>query len=257
MTKAERIDESTTSMRANLLARLKSVAPEAFSDGQLDLDRLAELVSFVTNGSDLCVDMFAGSASLQEAVVAQNQADGSARRVISIQYPERIEDGKPARKMGFDTISRLALERANRVAKNVSGADSGLRAFRLTPSKIRRWAGIKEATPEGYIQQMEAFADTLVPGWKAEDVIWEVAVREGFPLTSTVSPVGEPSRTALWRVSDDEQDKAFTICLADHIDLELVKSLGLAKADVFVCRDTALDDTIAANLALQCTLKVL
>jgi hypothetical protein len=24
-----------------------------------------------------------------------------------------------------------------------------------------------------------------------------------------------------------------------------------------VCRDTALDDTVAANLALQCTLKVL
>ena len=35
------------------------------------------------------------------------------------------------------------------------------------------------------------------------------------------------------------------------------KLLGLAKSDLFVCRDTALDDTVAANLALQCTLKVL
>ena len=38
---------------------------------------------------------------------------------------------------------------------------------------------------------------------------------------------------------------------------EAYKMLGLTKPDLFVCRDTALDDTVAANLALQCTLKVL
>jgi adenine-specific DNA-methyltransferase len=79
----------------------------------------------------------------------------------------------------------------------------------------------------------------------------------GFPLTATVSTVGDATRTAIWRVIDEEQEKAFTICLADQIDLEMVKTLGLTKADLFVCRDTALDDTVAANLALQCTLKVL
>ncbi|WP_140939754.1 hypothetical protein [Prosthecodimorpha hirschii] len=43
MTKAPRIDETSPDMKAELLTRLKSVVPEAFSDGQLDLDRLAEL----------------------------------------------------------------------------------------------------------------------------------------------------------------------------------------------------------------------
>jgi adenine-specific DNA-methyltransferase len=38
-----RIDDSTPDMKVELLARLKSVVPEAFSDGQLDLERLAEL----------------------------------------------------------------------------------------------------------------------------------------------------------------------------------------------------------------------
>ena len=94
-------------------------------------------------------------------------------------------------------------------------------------------------------------------GWKPEDVIWEVALREGFPLTATITSIGDASPPKLWRVSDDEQDKAFTISLADHIDLQALKPLGLTKSDVFVCRDTAIDDTVAANLALQCTLKVL
>ena len=133
----------------------------------------------------------------------------------------------------------------------------GVRAFRLGASNIRRWAGVEDKTPGGYIKQMEAFADTLVPGWKAEDVIWEVALREGYPLTASVTPVGEASPPKFWRVSDAESGRAFIVCLAEHIDLEAVKPLGLAKDDLLVCRDTALDDTVAANLALQCRLKVL
>jgi adenine-specific DNA-methyltransferase len=230
---------------------------EALFNNPKPVDLLRRLVSFVTAGNDLCVDMFAGSASLQEAVIAQNQADGSKRRVISMQFPEGIEDGKPAKKLGFNTISQLALERSKKVVEKASGANSGLRAFRLTTTNIRRWAGTKDMTPEGYIKQMDAFADTLLPGWKAEDVIWEVAVREGFPLTATITPSGNAAPKGSWRVSDPDTDRAFTICLADHIDLASVKLLGLAKSDLFVCRDTALDDTIAANLALQCTLKVL
>ena len=104
---------------------------------------------------------------------------------------------------------------------------------------------------------MDAFTDTLLPGWKVEDVIWEVALREGFPLTATVAPIGGTKPPVFWRVSDEENDKAFTICLADHVDLEAVKVLGLSTPDLFVCRDAAIDDTVAANLALQCTLKVL
>jgi hypothetical protein len=41
--KRNRIDETSPDMKTELLARLKRVVPEAFSDGQLDLKRLAEL----------------------------------------------------------------------------------------------------------------------------------------------------------------------------------------------------------------------
>ena len=87
---------------------------EALFDNPKPADLLRRLVSFVTSGSDICVDMFAGSGSLQEAVVAQDLADGSKRRVISIQFPERIEASKPAKKLGYSTISRLALERSRK-----------------------------------------------------------------------------------------------------------------------------------------------
>ena len=51
--------------------------------------------------------------------------------------------------------------------------------------------GVEDKTPDGYFTQTEAFADTLVSDWKAEDVIWEVALREGLPLTSSVVAITE------------------------------------------------------------------
>lgn len=217
------------------------------------VDLLRRIVSFVTSGEDLCIDLFAGSSSLQEAVATQNRVDGECRRAISIQIPETIPSTHVAVKHGYKTIAQLSLARARKAVSQVGG--QGVRAFRLCASNVRRWTGVEDKTPEGYLKQMEAFADTLVPGWKADDVIWEVALREGYPLTASVAPLDAPAKC--WRVSDTDAGRAFTICLAEHIDLAAVKPLGLAKDDLFVCRDTALDDTVAANLALQCRLKVL
>ena len=82
-------------------------------------------------------------------------------------------------------------------------------------------------------------------------------MREGLPLTSSVTAVTEIALPKCWRVSDADSGRTFTICLADTIDLIDAKPLVLGKDDLFVCRDTALTDTVAANLALQCRLKVL
>jgi hypothetical protein len=122
MNKTDRIDTTSPDMNAELLARLKSVVPQAFSDGQLDLERLAELAG-----------------------------------------------------------------------------------------------------------------DAVAIGTE----LWEVALREGFPLIATIAPIGDAKPPIFWRVSDGEQDEAFTICVADHTDLEAVNGLGLPKADLFVCRDTS------------------
>ena len=105
--------------------------------------------------------------------------------------------------------------------------------------------------------QLEAFADTLVPGWKPENVIWEVTLREGFSITARIEKLAASNSGTYWRVTDTEQNRALTICLDDKLTLDSVRALDLSKDDLFVCRDIALDDTLAANLALQCRLKVI
>lgn len=247
------------------VTHLKSLMGAKVFDNPKDYEELARLFRYVASSDErpIIMDFFAGSGSSAEAVIRLAANDMKDARFIAVQLPEEVKakerTGKAALAAGWKTITEVTRERLRRVLESddVKASAQGFRAFRLATSNIRRWAGIEDVTPESYIQQMDSFADALLPGWKAEDVIWEVAVREGFPLTSSVRPIGDATPPKFWRVSDDEQGKAFIISLVEHLDLESVKALGLAKADMFVCRDTALDDTIAANLALQCTLKVL
>jgi adenine-specific DNA-methyltransferase len=86
-------------------------------------------------------------------------------------------------------------------------------------------------------------------------VLWEVALREGYSLTAKVEELDIGTGPTFWRVSDE--DRSFTICMDDALTLDAVAPLGLTKDDMFVCRDIVLDDTLAANLALQCRLKVI
>jgi adenine-specific DNA-methyltransferase len=225
---------------------------------------LEKLIRYLSEPGDTVMDFFAGSNTTMHGVIRAN-AGVLQRRTVAVQAYEPIKPTKKASaannalSAGFKTIAEIARERIRRVLK--AGGDEletvGFRAFRLAPSNVRRWAGVEEKSAEAYLKQMEAFADTLVAGWTAENVIWEVALREGYPLTSTIELVGDGQPKHCWRVSDDDQGRSFIICLADTLDLEAVKPLGLGPDDLFVCRDTAIDDNVAANLALQCRLKVL
>lgn len=234
-------------------------------DNPKDHDELAKLFRYMATNDDkpIIMDFFAGSGSSGEAVIRLAASGMAGARYIGVQLPEAVNakerTGKAALARGWETITQVTRERLRRVlaSPEIATSNQGFRAFRLCASNIRRWSGVEDKTPQGYMKQMEAFADTLIQGWDVENVIWEAALREGYPLTASLKPVDDAGDPKFWRVNDAESGRAFTICLAEHIDLEAVKPLGLNKDDLFICRDTALDDTVAANLALQCRLKVL
>ena len=59
------------------------------------------------------------------------------------------------------------------------------------------------------------------------------------------------------RVSALDKGQSFYITLAAKIAREELRQLDLEKDNLFICRDSALDDEAAANLALQCRLKTI
>ncbi len=93
--------------------------------------------------------------------------------------------------------------------------------------------------------------------WKAEDVVWEVALKEGYGLSSTVEQVKGVKGNRVWRVTDLDREQSFHICLDDKLKAGTIRASKLGKEDLFVCRDKALTDEQAANLALTCRLKAI
>jgi len=184
-----------------------------------------------------------------------------------VQYPEQLP--KPGEHLR--TIADIGKERIRRVIARMRGEgneqpaldqvhgaeDLGFKVLKLAPSHFKPWVGVKNLTPAQYTDQMALYNDPLVDGWTAEGVIQEIALKEGYGLGCRIETLPAVTGQTVYRVADPEREQSFAICLDDQITLAALTPLQLAKDDLFVCRDSALDDEAAANLALQCRLKTI
>lgn len=239
------------------------------------LELLERIIGIASGGDfhDLVLDFFAGSATTGHAVLSLNRKDGSNRRFIMAQIQEPVPHDSVAWNARLRTITAIGEERLRRAIKQLKKEgngkldlkdrdepeDLGFRVFKLAESHFRRWSGTEDKDPKEWAKQMELFVDPLLPGWDAINVIQEVALKEGYSLTSRIEKLHpkEVKTNTVYRVTDDDRGQSFLICLDEKLKAPTPKALGLKKDDVFICRDVALTDELAANLALQCRLKTI
>ncbi len=235
---------------------------------------LADFVTWIGHpGSrDVVVDFFAGSCPTAQAVIGLNREDGGNRRFVVVQLPEpldslkKLDDGTV-----LYTIADIGKERIRRVIKRMQEEDAGkldlptrenpedlgFRVFKLAESGFRQWSPPNTDDAETIATQLGMFHDPLLAGWTPERVIAEVALKEvGYGLDYAVQK-HELKGNTIWQVTDPGKGQTFRLCLDETISAKTVRALSLRKDDVFICRDKALDDSLAANLALQCDLRVL
>lgn len=220
-----------------------------------------------SDGNDIILDFFAGSSTTAHAVMSLNREDAGNRHFIMVQFPE------PTDNQDYPTIADIGKERIRRVihrmiddeAGKLEGfeqhpdEDLGFRVFKLDSSAMRQWEDMPASTttPEEYARQLEMFVkDPLLEGWTIDDVIAEVAIKEtGFSLSYRVEQVAEVTELTVYRVIDDEKEQLFYICLDDKLSLDALKPLNLQRDDLLIFRDSAVTDTIVANLVLTCRIK--
>jgi adenine-specific DNA-methyltransferase len=214
---------------------------------------------------DIVLDFFAGSCTFAQAVLQLNREDAGNRRFIVVQLPE------PTGKADYPTIAEIGKERIRRViakltkdakdtiafAEDAAPEDLGFKVFKLAAPNILPWNADFDRDPDAYARKLSLFNDPLADGWTATNVLWEVALREGYGLNTRFEARPLANGNTVHEVRDPETGQHFLACLDDRIGLDLVKHLELGLEDRFICRDIALDDSAAANLALQCRLKTI
>jgi adenine-specific DNA-methyltransferase len=145
--------------------------------------------------------------------------------------------------------------------------DTGFKVLKLSKSNYRQWNILTgEDNKEKLIKQMKLLLEKpLVDGHKEKSVVYEILLKEGFDLNSEVKrhviPATELESKGLplWIIidSDSEQKKKMMITFVDEITTEQVEALNLSENDIFVCLDSALNDTTKINIARNLHVKVI
>lgn len=237
--------------------------------GTFDYPKPIELINYlltlVTEEQDVVLDFFAGSGTTAHAVMELNK-DGGKRKFVLVQIPEATDEKSEAYKAGFKTISDICIERVKRAGKKLTESsrqqklidrenklDVGFKVFKLAQSHFpeNTFAPDPEKSDEenlkalvAYIKkaisQKDLFKDGVV------DLIYEIALKDGFALTLKMEKVKEFNKNIVYKIFDNQKE-AF-ICVDDSLEDTTIQQLEKYKDQRFICLHASLNTTKKWNL---------
>ncbi len=230
---------------------------------------LKELVSQGSDDGDIVLDFFAGSAPLAHAVLELNKEDGGNRTFILVQLPEQCDEDSEAYKAGYKTIADIAKERIRRVIQKIEKEkaekpdlfaegklDLGFKVFKLSSSSFKIWRGSEIDSEEKLTQQLDAFTNPIRPGAEKQNMLYELMLKAGYELTSSVQYViasgAKQSQKGNNSASYYSINNELIIAL-DTINENLIGQIIAAKPQKVITLDSLFtgNDQLKTNTVLQ------
>lgn len=203
---------------------------------------LQMLIEQVTSANDIVLDFFAGSGSTGHAVLAQNAADGGARRFVLIQIAESTEAASDAYKAGYRSIADIARRRIVLAASNIqaerssqlTGDDPPLDlGFRWLRTDTTNMVDVT-ASPEGTTQALLAgLVDSVKMDRTGEDLLFQVLLDWGLDIGELIA-VQEVAGQRVFEVADG----ALIACFADVVPDHVVQAIALRRPLRAVFKDS-------------------
>lgn len=219
------------------------------------------LANFVVQENDLVLDFFSGSSSMAEGILRLASEEEKKLNYIMIQLPENLDENlknadsntKKLIQNGIDLLNslgkphfltELAKERIRRAANKIkeeTGAniDYGFRVYRLDESNMKD----VYYRPQD-IKQGELFPDNVKPDRTSDDLLAQVMIDWGLPLSLKIERV-EIAKKLVFKVADN----SLFACFDNGIDENFAKELALDQPLRVVFKDNAFkDDTAKINV---------
>ena len=219
---------------------------------------IKKLIQVGMGPNDTILDFFAGSSTTAHAVMQLNAEDGGHRNYVLVQLPEVCDINSDAAKAGYSNICEVGKERIRRVGKQlvqtedqmrIDGDDTldvGFRVFKLDSSNLQTWDAtpVDEMNLEDLLNRMNTMVNRVKPDRSDMDMVCEIMLKLGIPLTSTVDKVSVNAKFA-YIVKGDSM---LLVCLAADISPEDVEAMAeYTPAKVVISRDSFVNDTAMAN----------
>jgi adenine-specific DNA-methyltransferase len=230
---------------------------ELFGEKTLGFPKPRKLVSLLlaqatTAGmNDLVLDFFAGSGTTAHAVLDLNNQDGGNRKFMLVQLPE------PTGRQDYPTIADICKKRVRRVIEKLndedktkldlgdtSKQDRGFRVFKLAESNFNPWNAEVPHDAPALERQLELHVDHIRESRTAEDILYEILLKSGFPLTTPLENI-TLAGLSVYSVAGG----ALFICLERALTLELIRAMADKKPERVVCLDEGFagNDQLKAN----------
>ncbi|NLS93179.1 MAG: site-specific DNA-methyltransferase [Planctomycetaceae bacterium] len=208
-------------------------------------------VRVCTEGDDVILDFVAGSGTTAHAVLDLNRQPDSSRKFILVQLPETTGNKE------YRTIADICKERVRRVIKRLNDddvgkldmnggrkPDRGFRVFKLDQSNFTTWdAGIKHDA-EALERQLEFHIEHIRDGRTDDDILYELLLKSGYPLTVPVE-----KQTLAGKTVYNVAEGLFIICLERELTLDLIRAIAERKPERVVLLDVGFagNDQLKAN----------
>lgn len=226
------------------------------------LELIKNLIRVGSNGNDLILDFFSGSASLAHAMMELNAENKQEeRRYICIQLPEELDPKNKKQKIAYDfcqslglpeNIAEIAKERIRRAGAAVSGSlkdgqsvDTGFKVFKLSESSFKQWR--QPENDADLEQQLRLAIDSVAEHAALENMLYELMLRLGCKLTSPVE-----HKNGVYWVTDEDTGKRIALLLESANQTLIDDVIAAAPAKV-VALDKWFDgnDALKSNTVLQ------
>lgn len=221
------------------------------------------LINFVCEENDIVLDFFSGSSSTAEGVLSWAAENRKNLKYMMVQLPENLDDNLKTADTNskrliengirfLDTlkkphfISELAKERIRRASKKIQDAtkadiDYGFRVYRLSDSNMQD----VYYKPQDYNQgNLDLFADNVKPDRTADDLLAQVMLDWGLPLSSKIEQ-STINGKQLFKVSEN----SLYACFDKGVDEDFAKVIAKDAPLRIVFRDNGFkDDTAKTNV---------
>lgn len=207
---------------------------------------IKRMLELYTNSDSIVVDFFSGSATTAHSVIQLNAEDDGKRKFIMIQIPEETDSNSEAFKDGYKNICEIGKERIRRAGEKIKeeaglmtqNLDTGFRVLKLDSSNMKK----VYYTPEEYSQMgfnLEGFMDNIKPDRTDEDLLFQVMLNLGIPLSAKIEQDGE-----IFNVNDN-----YLIACFDTVNTTMITEIAQKQPYYAVFRDSSfMNDSALVNV---------
>lgn len=205
------------------------------------------------SNNDIILDFFSGSATTAHAVMQLNAEDEGNRQYICVQLPEICDEKGEAYKAGYKNICEIGKERIRRAGKKIleSGdsakplPDIGFKVFRLDSSNMKLWddTPIEGVHLETLFARMDHAIDNLKPDRSETDLVYEILLKMGSPLTAELVTL-DISGLTVYSV----ENQSLFICLQRGITAAHIEQMaGYAPKKIVLAENALADNSTMSN----------